>query len=259
MAGEALRRWWGRYGLVAALTTLALGIPFALRQTQGNALVETYYWLAKWVHPAEDVRSENGVEPAVRARTSALHAQLDELERQNRQLRRLLNLRQTLGEAAVSAEVVGRSVDGWWQQLTVGRGTNDGIKVGDVLMAPGGLVGRIESVTPNTSRVLLVSDPTSRVGVLLSRSQSMGVLRGQGSDRAALVFFEREPDVKVGDTVVTSGLSSHYPPGVVVGKVQSVQLDASPAPEAKIELAAPLSHVEWGMVYAYDGSSAAIP
>jgi rod shape-determining protein MreC len=118
-------------------------------------------------------------------------------------------------------------------------------------MAPGGLVGRVEAVTPNTSRVLLISDPTSRVGVMLSRSRHMGILRGTGTQNAILDFFDKDPKVEVGDVVVTSGLSSFYPAGVVVGTVRAINLDASPAPQATVELSAPLGLLEWALIYRY--------
>jgi len=133
--------------------------------------------------------------------------------------------------------------------VTLGRGSSEGIKVGSIVMAPGGLVGRISSVTPNSSRVLLLSDATSRVGAVLSRSRSMGFIRGQGSNRAVLQFFDKVPDVKRGDVVSTSPVSQLFPPGLPLGRVESVNLDKSPAPEAVIELTAPVSYLEWVIVY----------
>ncbi len=116
-------------------------------------------------------------------------------------------------------------------------------------MGPGGLVGRVVSVTPNSSRVLLLSDATSRVGATVSRSRSMGFMRGQGSNRAVLQFFDKVPDVRRGDVVSTSPVSQLFPPGLPLGRVESVNLDKSPAPEAVIELTAPVSYLEWVIVY----------
>jgi rod shape-determining protein MreC len=66
-----------------------------------------------------------------------------------------------------------------------------------------------------------------------------------------LDFFDKAPKVEVGDVVVTSGLSSFYPAGVVVGTVRAVNLDASPAPQATVELSAPLGLLEWALIYRY--------
>ncbi|MEO0852000.1 MAG: rod shape-determining protein MreC, partial [Cyanobacteria bacterium J06648_11] len=106
--------------------------------------------------------------------------------------------------------------------------------------------------TPNTSRILLIGSPTSRVGVSLTRTREMGVLHGRGTNVAVMQFFDKEPQVQVGDTVVTSGISSLYPPGLAIGSVQAIDLQASPSPEATIALAVPFDILEWVSVYRHD-------
>jgi len=128
-----------------------------------------------------------------------------------------------------------------------------------VVMAPGGVVGRVTAVTPTTSRVLLLSDPSSRVGVTVSRSRHMGYMRGQSTNRAVLEFFDKVPDVRRGDVVTTSSLSRLFPPGLPIGRVESVDLNKSPAPEAVIELSAPVSFLEWAVVYPHDQSAQPVP
>jgi len=80
------------------------------------------------------------------------------LRSQNQKLKELLGYTAPQTPQGIAAPVVGRSADHWWQQVTLGRGTQAGIQVGLIVTAPGGLVGRVISVTPNTSRVLLISD-----------------------------------------------------------------------------------------------------
>ncbi|MFS8868362.1 rod shape-determining protein MreC [Synechococcus sp. OH30] len=242
-----LRQWWRRKGWGLLLSALAIGAAVGLRQTKGSLLVELYTRLTALARPAVDPE-----EVLRQAASRELQALIVELQHQNRELRRLLQLaQQGPPQVRIPAAVVGRSADHWWQQLTLDRGSQQGVKVGDVVVAPGGLIGRVEAVTPNSSRVLLISDPTSRVGVMLSRSRQMGILRGTGSQEAILDFFDKNPQVEVGDVVVTSGLSSLYPPGIVVGTVRAVNLDASPAPQATVELSAPLGFLEWALVYPY--------
>ncbi len=110
------------------------------------------------------------------------------------------------------------------------------------------MVGRITSVAPNASRVLLISDRTSSVGVTISRSRYMGFLRGS-ADHAVMQFFDKVPDVRRGDVVATSPYSQIFPAGLPVGRVESVNLTKSPAPEAVISLSAPISYLEWVAVY----------
>jgi rod shape-determining protein MreC len=239
-----MRRWWDRHGVAIVLGGLTLGAAWLVRQTQGAAIFEAYQLMSRpfQVGPTKEER-------LIDARVMELQERLVELETQNQKLKELLDYSKPQTKQGIVASIVGRSADHWWQQVTLGRGSSDGIKVGYIVMAPGGLVGRISSVTPNSSRVLLLSDATSRVGAVISRSRSMGFIRGQGSNRAVLQFFDKVPDVRRGDVVSTSPVSQLFPPGLPLGRVESVNLDKSPAPEAVIELTAPVSYLEWVMVY----------
>lgn len=239
-----LRRWWDRHGVAIVLGGLTLSAAWLVRQTQGTVLLETYQLITRpfQLGPTTEERLTN-------ARVLELQQRLVELESQNQKLKELLDYSKTQKQKGIVAPIVGHSADHWWQQVTLSRGSQDGIKVGYVVTAPGGLVGRIVSVTPNTSRVLLISDPTSRVGAVISRSRSLGFMRGQGANRAILQFFDKVPDVRRGDIVSTSSVSEFFPAGLPLGRVESVNLDKTPAPEAVIELTAPISYLEWVIAY----------
>ena len=239
-----LRRWWDRHRLQTALVGLAFGTAFFLRQTQGAVLYETYQLITRPFQP--DVDREKVLE---NAQIQELQLRPTELESQNQQLKSLLGYASEVKKAGITVPVVGRSADHWWQHILLGRGKSDGIKVGYVVMAPGGVVGRVVNVTPHTSRVLLLSDPSSRVGVTVSRSRFIGYMRGQSSNRAVMEFFDKVPDVRQGDVITTSSLSQLYPAGLPVGRVESVNMSKSPAPEAVIELTAPVSFLEWAIAY----------
>jgi rod shape-determining protein MreC len=92
---------------------------------------------------------------------------------------------------------------------------------------------------------LLVTDPTSQVGITISRSRQVGILRGRSDRRGVLEFFDKTPDIKKDDLIVTSTLSSRFPAGIAVGRVTTLDLDHLPAPQAMVEFSVPLEHVEW--------------
>lgn len=239
-----LRRWWDKHGVAVVVGGLTLSLAWFIRQTQGAALFEAYQLLT---HPLQSEPTPE--ERLTNAKVLELQQRLVELESQNQKLKELLDYSKTQQQQGILAPIIGRSAGHWWQHVTLGRGSRDGIKVNSIVMAPGGLVGQIVHVTPNTSRVLLISDATSRVGAVISRSRSMGFIRGQGSHRAVLQFFDKVPDVRKGDVVSTSPVSKLFPAGLPLGRVESVNLDKSPAPEAVIELTAPLDALEWVIVY----------
>ena len=169
---------------------------------------------------------------------------LVELERDNARLRGLLELERS-GAVRVSAPVISRQAAGWWQQLELGKGSLAGIAAGDAVLAPGGLIGRVESVTPSTARVALLTDRSSRVGVWVGREQRHGLLVGLGTPRPRLQFLEKDTGVRPGDLVTTSPASTLLPPNVVVGVVQSVNETLVPAPDAVVQLSAPIDAVDW--------------
>jgi rod shape-determining protein MreC len=239
-----LRRWWDRYGLTLALGGVAIAVALMIRQTKGLVLFEIYGWATQPFQaqpPPEETLAS--------VKILNLQARISELESQNRSLRQLVGYVTKLPKPSVTAPVVGRSADQWWQQLLLGRGSQDGIREGDVATSVGGLVGRVIAVTPHTSRVLLISDPSSRVGVTIGRSRSTGFVRGQAGRYAVMKFFDKVPDVHRGDVVTTSSLSQLFPAGVPVGRIESVDLRKSPVPEARVELSTLVSSLEWVVVY----------
>jgi rod shape-determining protein MreC len=238
-----LRRWWDKNGGKAIGSGVIIAIAALVIPTQSGAIFELYHTLSQPFNTSvgRGDRLNN-------AQIAQLRAESEELKRQNQQLKQLLGDK-ALPSQGILAPIVLRSPDNWWQQITVGKGSKDGVKVNDIALGIGGLVGRVTQVTPHTSRILLASDPNSRMGVLIARSRSMGFVRGARGDRAILQFFDKLPDVKPGDTVMTSALSQLFPPGLPVAKVMEVNLKKAPAPEAIVEFTAPFSDLEWVAIH----------
>lgn len=172
---------------------------------------------------------------------------LAQLEADNRRLREMLQLERA-GAALVGAPVISREPGGWWQQLLIGKGSLHGITAGDPVMAPGGLVGRVVSVTPSTARVQLLTDGGSRLGVWVPRIRRHGLLTGGGTARPVLRFLEKDLGARPGDVVVTSPASTLVPPNLTVGVIQTVDDRAVPATEAVVQLSAPVQAIDWVQV-----------
>ncbi len=244
-----LRRWWDRKGLQIGLLALILGSTWILRQTQGQLLMEVYQVITR---PLQMLQTGPSPEERLKdARFLELQTRIADLESQNKKLQDLLGYveKQPLSSRPIPGRVVGRSADHWWQQVTINRGSNMGIQEGFVVKADGGLVGLVESVTPHTSRVLLISDLKSQVGVTVSRTSAKGVLRGDSSTEAVLEFYEKVPDVKVGDLVSTSTYSQKFPAGLAVGRVKSLDLNKLPVSVAKVDLFPPIRSLDWVAIY----------
>jgi rod shape-determining protein MreC len=244
-----LKRWWEYKGLQLGILALVLGSAWTLRETRGALLREIYQGITS---PLQMIKSGAIPEQSSKdARFLELQTRVVDLESQNQKLKNLLGYieKETLPQKPTIARVVGRSADHWWQQVILNRGTSSGIQEGSIVKADGGLVGLVENVTANTSSVLLVSDLKSQVGVTISRTSAKGILQGDTSAEGVLEFYEKIPDVKVGDLVSTSTYSQKFPPGLAIGKIKSLDLKKLPASIAKVELFPSIQSLDWVTVY----------
>ena len=244
-------RWWNRKLLQLSLLTVVVSSAWMLRQTQGHLLLEMYQFVGR---PLQMLHTGPSPEERLNdARFLELQTRIADLENQNEKLQDLLGYveKAPLSSPPIPARVVGRSADHWWQQVTLNRGSKAGIEEGFIVQTDGGLVGLVESVTPNTSRVLLISDFQSQVGVTINRTSVKGVLRGNSSAEAVLEFYEKIPNVQVGDVISTSSYSQRFPAGVPVGRIKSLDFKKSPASIAKVELFPPILSLDWVAVYPF--------
>lgn len=161
--------------------------------------------------------------------------QLDSAE--NQRLKELLGLqeeRPDLTEDIVLATITEHAATNWTDSLTVSRGTNDGLEVGDCVMDENGnLVGTVSAVGVNWATILTLVDTDTSIGAQVFRTGELGVAQGNfalmGQDRLRLDYLPAECELLGGDLVVTSGLGGFYPAGLVIGSVEEVQLDDSGA------------------------------
>jgi rod shape-determining protein MreC len=162
---------------------------------------------------------------------------LQEAEIENRSLREELGFKQAYpAYDLLPAEVVGRDPSNYLQYLQVDKGTADGVRVGAVAVAPQGLLGRVVAAGSNYSRILLVTDSSSSVNVLLQSSRASGVASGQFGGALLMKYIPQGELVRLGDMVLTSGLGGNFPKGLVVGQVSQVrQKDIELFQEAVVE------------------------
>ncbi|MFF0746532.1 rod shape-determining protein MreC [Streptomyces sp. NPDC004111] len=126
------------------------------------------------------------------------------------------------------AEVIAiGAAQGFSWTVTIDAGSNDGIKRDMTVLNAEGLVGRITTVGPDTSTVLLANDPDFTVGTRMEKTNELGFATGQGDRPLSVQFLNGKAKVKPGDRLVTFGSRAAKPfvPGVPVGEV--VRVDPS--------------------------------
>jgi len=101
----------------------------------------------------------------------------------------------------------------------IDKGSSAGVKIGNPVINEHGLVGRVSGTAPNVSRVVLLTDVSSQVPVLIDRSDARAILSGDGSGNPRLEYVRGEDALKVGDRVLSSGDGGGMPRGLPVGVV----------------------------------------
>jgi len=149
--------------------------------------------------------------------------EFQEAEATNLRLRKLLDLRNQAFARSISATVIGNSASTWFQSLTINKGTKQGIRKGMAVISPGGIVGQIWSVAPNSSKVLLVTDHNSGVDVIAQRTRARGIVSGSLDRGPVMEYVTRNENIRKGDRLITSGLDNIFPKGQLVGTVGKVQ------------------------------------
>ena len=146
-----------------------------------------------------------------------------EAEATNRHLRQLLDFRSELPSGAITATIIASSASSWFQSCVISKGSADGVRKGMAVVTPLGVVGKVAAVTGRTAKVLLLTDPNSGIDVLVQRTRSRGIVSGSLESGTVLKYIKRSEDVQEGDRLVTSGLDSGFPKGLLVGTVIRVR------------------------------------
>ncbi|MDT8758400.1 rod shape-determining protein MreC [Sphingomonas psychrotolerans] len=153
-------------------------------------------------------------------------ARAQTLEQENRRLRELVKLRDVTTDAIVAARLVNSSSSSTRRYATLNAGSWQGVKRGQPVRNPSGLIGQVIETSPNSARVLLLVDPESIVPVRRVRDGLPAIASGRGDGlvdiRSASVSTM---GFRVGDVFVTSGTGGVYSPDIVVAKVIRTQGD----------------------------------
>ncbi len=195
---------------------------------------------------AEGLSGTFGNVSELRAQIAQLQSQVDEMTTDTVRLRELENevniLRQQLGYAQsnpdyglTGAIVLGRNPDfagligidpsNLIHSIIIDQGDSEGVKKDMPVITPQGLVGRVIQVGMHWSKVLLIIDPSSSVSAVVQSTRATGVVRGVPGDANGSLLMKYVPQgeaIKVGDTILTSGLGGNFPKRLVIGTVTEV-------------------------------------
>lgn len=251
MALSTRRSGRSRFTLLLLVLTSITVLTLDFRG-QGSDVIEGARELASTAFAPIESAAQRVTEPL----GDAWHgiSEYDDVRRENDELRRLLAERdgETITDDAareqlqellaqenlpwvgdiptVSARVVTGSPSNFEHTIEIDRGSNDGVRADMPVVTGAGLIGRVVQASPNRSVVLLVTDPSFKVGVRVAPSQETGLATGTGDGRPLVIDFgiPKDSHIREGDAVTTSGLAgelpSLFPQDLPVGRVSSTTL-----------------------------------
>jgi len=145
--------------------------------------------------------------------------QLSEQAAESGRLRALLEFKSQLPVQTVAAEVIASSPGENSNAIFIDKGTGEGLTSDLAVITPAGVVGKTIAAFSHSSQVLLLTDPSSGVGVMLEKTRVQGVLKGDSQNLCLIRYIMNEEPVSFGEGVLTSGLDQIYPKGLRVGMV----------------------------------------
>ena len=211
-----------------------------VRISKGALYKDFYYFISKpfWPDP-------NQKEIVFESINQEYLIKLNLLRKDNTRLRQILSLQESSNDEYISAAVISRKTGSWWRQIILNKGSKDGVEIGDIVIGPGGLLGRVKNTSLFTSSVTLITSPESKLGVWVDRIQINGLLVGLGDDYPSLILYSKDADIKVGDFVSSSPASTLLPPNIPIGIVQSIDETLKSKKTAKISLLAKPHVIDW--------------
>jgi rod shape-determining protein MreC len=122
----------------------------------------------------------------------------------------------------VPANVVAEDLSPWFRSIILDQGAAAGILPGMPVITDTGLVGVVSGTTPRASKVLLVTDPQSRIDAYVQRTRARGTVHGRARPSCDFEYLLRDEDVRGGDRLLTSGRGALYPKGLLIGRIADV-------------------------------------
>jgi rod shape-determining protein MreC len=225
-----------RVWAVGTITPLERGLIWG--QTYSGNLWHNYFYL-------RGVRAENRQLKEQIDQLRLEQVRLNQDAEQAHRLQALLSFKERYISKTVAAQVIGSSGSDQSRSVYIDKGVSDGIEQDMAVLTADGVVGKVLTVFPSTSLVLLINDQSSGVGAILEKSRLQGVLRGTPNGEVMLERVMSDEQVAPGETLLTSGGDQIFPKGLPLGRVAKVAgTDSGLFLNVKVKPAANLGRLE---------------
>lgn len=196
-----------------------------------------------WVNATALVHSEKEALQRQRIELAQITTHAAQLATENEQLRRLLQVADTVTQPAVAVEVFYEPPNAFNHRLIFNKGSTHGIRPGMPVIDEGGVVGQVVRVTPYTAEAALITDDKVAIPVqVLRNGLRLVAFGGHAAAKVEARYLTNEVDLEIGDTLITSGIGGLFPAGLPVAEIESIDFD--PATGFAVAVGLPLSHPE---------------
>jgi len=184
--------------------------------------IQTMANVVDGANAAIDMRAENERLREENARLLQWQTAARKLQADNAALSKLLQVVPEAQASYISARVIASARGTYGNSIVLNAGAVHGARKGQAVLGDAGFIGRVADVSSHASRVLLLTDVSSRVPVMLESARARALLVGGNVNRPRLVFVTPGTRVTPSERIVTSGDGGAFPPGLPVGVVASV-------------------------------------
>lgn len=218
--------------LIILLISVTLILKPAILVNIKNFIFETIVSPLRAIHtvrsslrPKSELERENYMLKEKLARTAIEQNRFSDIVDENERLRGLLAFKKRMPFISIAACVIGRVPSTWTRSLIIDKGEKQGVRSHMCVATRDGLIGTVAESGPLSAKVMLISDPNSKVGVLLEGCRQSGLLVGSNEGKVKVTYLDLNSDIQIGDSILTSGLGGVYPRGLYVGTVEQKGLD----------------------------------
>ncbi|WAJ22051.1 MULTISPECIES: rod shape-determining protein MreC [Clostridia] len=216
------------------LTPLRTGVGYVLIPVQSgvNSVGSAIYGEITDLSKLHSAQKENKEMKDIITQLTEENTRLQSEELELNRLRKLYGLDQQYGQyEKVGARVIANDSSNWFQVFRIDKGSKDGIAVNMNVMAGGGLVGIVTDVGANYATVRSIIDDSSRVSSMAMQSGDSCIVAGDltlfKEGRLRITNVLKDSDLKNGDKIVTSNISSVFLPGLLVGYAADITNDSN--------------------------------
>jgi len=224
--------------LIIALALTGIGVsnnPILIRVRTATTdafvpILSALYAPVRWVKGVANsttelfsIRSENERLKEENATLRLLQNKVYQLTSDNQKLSQLLNYKPVDEKKFVTARIIADNGGSFSKSVLIQAGSVDGVSKGNLALTELGVLGRVIEVGALASRILLITDYTSRIPVKVGENGILAILSGDNDVLLKLIAVPEGANINIGDLVMTSGHSGVYPAGLSLGIVVSIE------------------------------------